>query len=143
MLDGFDLLPEGPRHCGTCFHALEGGSCSIGAAQGGAPCPWWGPSFGDFLRAVQDWQQSHPGQAPEPRTQGSGARVYNLERYAMSAEGFFPAGCRTCTHNRPGHPCPDPGQEPCGRWSISLQFFLYGSYLWKLWDQHTGNQEEP
>lgn len=137
MFDGFALLPEGPQHCGTCFHALEGGGCFIGADPAGAPCPWWVPSFGDFLRAVRQWKQEHPGQAPEPSTQGGGARGYSLERYAMSAEGFFPASCRTCGHNRPGHPCHDPGQGPCGRWSVGLSFFLYGSYLWKLWSQHT------
>lgn len=141
MRDGFDLLTGCPRHCGTCFHALEGGSCSIGGTQGGAPCPWWVPSFGDFLRAVRQWQQGHPGQAPEPSTQGSGARVYNLRRYAMSAEGFFPASCRTCERNRPGHHCQEERPGPCGRWAVCLPFFLYGSYLWRLWSQNAEQED--
>lgn len=131
MFDGFDLLPESPRHCEGCFHAIQGGSCSIGADPAGAPCPWWAPSFVDFLRAVRQWQQEHPGQAPEPSTQGGGARVYNLERYAASCERFFPASCQTCEQNRPGHPCQEERPGPCGRWSVSLPYFLYGSHLWR------------
>ena len=121
-----------PHRCGTCFHVVAGGGCSLGAAPARPSCPWWVISFSEFLRAVKRWQKEHPGQIPEPVRQDTGPRIYNLERYGESAEGFFPASCQTCTHWKPGEDCPPRSGTPCQRWAVSPPFFLMGAYFRRL-----------
>lgn len=121
-----------PHICGTCFHLLAGGRCAVEADPYRSNCDYWAIAFREYLRAVKRWQQLHPGQLPEERSQ-TGPRRYALERYRASAEGFFPACCRTCKHRRPGGACHDADGEPCQQWEISLPFYFMGSHLWRKW----------
>ena len=126
------LIMNCEHGCRTCFHNTAGALCSIGADQARQPCPYWAISFRLFLRAVEDWERAHPGQIPEAMERASGPRSYNLSRYRASAEGFFPATCKTCTHWRPEADCQPRSGPPCQQWRVSLAYFLMGSALWRL-----------
>lgn len=127
-----------PHTCPTCFHAT-GAGCSIGAEPARQPCTYWVISFRLFLRAVEDWQQAHPGQIPEASGQDGRGRGYALERYRASSEGFYSASCKTCAHWRPEADCQPRSGPACQRWSVSLPYFLMGGRLWRLlhpWPQN-------
>jgi hypothetical protein len=109
--------------CDTCFYKTRSGGCQIGADSSKKPCCYWVISYHEFLRAGHQWP------AEQITDYGIVARYYTLERNEIICEGFFKACCYTCKHRQPKTDCKANEDGICGRWEISLPFFMIGSNL--------------